>query len=48
MRERPADTRDHAQHIGEILPRVLMIIKRQHEQQKGEAPPCLETAKATA
>lgn len=47
MKERPADTRDRAQHISEILPRVLMMIERRHKQEK-EAPPCLETAKATA
>lgn len=46
--ENTIDTRDRAQHIGEILPRVLMIIKRQHERQKGEARPCSETAKVTA
>ena len=45
--KRPIDTRNHAQHIGDILPRVLKMIERQHERQKGEPRPCSETVKAT-
>ena len=48
MKERPADTRNHAQHIGEILPRVLNMIERRHKQQGKEKRACTETVKVTA